>query len=83
MVYPVIVMVIALAIMVFLLTVIVPKFEQIFTDMLGSKDRLPGLTKFVINLSGNLSPTLSLLVLVICVFCYLYSFQNKRRKKIS
>ena len=55
MVYPVIVMVIALAIMVFLLTVIVPKFEQIFTDMLGSKDRLPGLTKFVINLSGNLS----------------------------
>jgi type IV pilus assembly protein PilC len=55
MVYPVIVMVIAMSIMVFLLTVIVPKFEQIFTDMLGSKDRLPGLTKFVINLSGNLS----------------------------
>ena len=58
MVYPVIVMVIALAIMVFLLTVIVPKFEQIFTDMLGSKDRLPGLTKFVINLSGNLQANL-------------------------
>ncbi|MFP6872213.1 MAG: type II secretion system F family protein [Verrucomicrobiales bacterium] len=54
MVYPVIVMIIASAIMVFLLTVIVPKFESIFEDMLGSRDALPGLTKFVINLSANL-----------------------------
>jgi type IV pilus assembly protein PilC len=58
MVYPVIVMVIASAIMVFLLVVIVPRFEQIFTDMLGSADRLPGLTKFVIGLSKNLGSNL-------------------------
>ena len=58
MVYPVIVMVIACAIMVFLLVVIVPRFEQIFTDMLGSADRLPGLTKFVISLSKNLGSNL-------------------------
>jgi len=55
MVYPVIVMVIAMSIMVFLLTVIVPKFKKIFEDMLGSADKLPGLTKFVINLSEKLS----------------------------
>ena len=55
MVYPVIVMVIAMSIMVFLLTVIVPKFKKIFEDMLGSADKLPGLTKFVINLSETLS----------------------------
>ena len=55
MVYPVIVMVIAMSIMVFLLTVIVPKFKKIFEDMLGSADKLPGLTKFVINLSEQLS----------------------------
>ncbi len=55
MVYPVIVMVIACGIMVFLLTYIVPKFKKIFEDMLGSADKLPGLTKFVMNLSSNLN----------------------------
>ena len=53
MVYPVIVMVIAVSIMIFLLTVIVPKFKQIFKDMLGDEKHLPGLTKFVINLSEH------------------------------
>ncbi len=51
MVYPLIVMFIAVAIMIFLMTVIVPKFEKIFEDMLGSKDKLPDLTKFVIGFS--------------------------------
>ncbi len=55
MVYPLIVMVIAGGIMVFLLTYIVPKFKKIFEDMLGSADKLPGLTKFVMNLSSNLN----------------------------
>jgi type IV pilus assembly protein PilC len=51
MVYPVIVMVIAVGIMVFLMTVIVPKFEKIFEDMLGSRDKLPEITKAVIGFS--------------------------------
>ncbi|MEM7013905.1 MAG: type II secretion system F family protein [Verrucomicrobiota bacterium] len=51
MAYPVIVMIIAVAILIFLLAVIVPKFEKIFNDMLGGAE-LPGLTKFVIALSG-------------------------------
>jgi type IV pilus assembly protein PilC len=50
MVYPMIVMTMALAIMVFLLVFIVPKFEAIFHDMLGDKP-LPGITLFVINVS--------------------------------
>ena len=49
--YPVIVLVIAIAIMGFLLVFIVPKFEQIFKDMLGGKP-LPGLTQFVIAASN-------------------------------
>ncbi len=49
--YPVIVLVIAVAIMGFLLVYIVPKFEQIFADMLGGK-ALPGLTQFVIGTSN-------------------------------
>lgn len=72
MVYPVIVMVIAMAIMVFLLTVIVPKFQQIFEDMLGSADELPGLTKFVINLSGNLTKNIIPLAIAIVVIFVLW-----------
>jgi type IV pilus assembly protein PilC len=50
MVYPTIVMVMAVSIMAFLLVFIVPKFEQIFHDMLGDKP-LPGITQFVIGVS--------------------------------
>jgi len=49
--YPVIVLLIALVIMAFLLVFIVPKFEQIFKDMLGGKP-LPALTQFVIEASN-------------------------------
>jgi type IV pilus assembly protein PilC len=48
--YPVIVLLIAIVIMAFLLVFIVPKFEQIFHDMLNGKP-LPGLTQFVIDVS--------------------------------
>ncbi len=50
MVYPIIVMIMAVAIMVFLLIFIVPKFEAIFHDMLGDKP-LPAITLFVIGVS--------------------------------
>jgi type IV pilus assembly protein PilC len=54
MVYPLIVLVLAVAIMAFLLVFIVPKFEQIFKDMLGDKP-LPGITLFVIGASNAVS----------------------------
>jgi type IV pilus assembly protein PilC len=50
MVYPAIVMIMAVGIMAFLLIYIVPKFEAIFHDMLGDKP-LPGITRFVIAVS--------------------------------
>lgn len=50
MVYPVIVIVIAVGILIFLMAVIVPRFERIFAEMLGDKP-LPGITQFVINMS--------------------------------
>jgi type IV pilus assembly protein PilC len=50
MMYPAIVLVIALIIMGFLLVFIVPKFEQIFADMLGGKP-LPLLTQIVVGAS--------------------------------
>src|SRR6266699_2996895 len=53
MVYPLIVMTMAVAIMGFLLVFIVPKFEAIFHDMLGNKP-LPAVTQFVIGVSNAL-----------------------------
>ena len=49
--YPIIVLFIAVVIMAFLLVFIVPKFEQIFRDMLNGKP-LPALTQFVIGASN-------------------------------
>src|SRR2546425_1382713 len=51
MVYPIIVMTMAIAIMGFLLVFIVPTFEAIFHDMLGDKP-LPTITLFVIGVSN-------------------------------
>ena len=51
--YPVVVLFIAISILTFLLVFIVPKFQQIFTEMLGGKP-LPALTQFVINASDFL-----------------------------
>ena len=48
MIYPVIVLFLAMVIMAFLLVFIVPKFESIFHDMLGDKP-LPAITQFVIG----------------------------------
>ena len=62
MVYPIIVMVIAVGIMIFLMTVIVPKFEKIFEDMLGDRNKLPELTKMVIGFSRWIQDNLLILV---------------------
>ena len=51
MVYPVIVLLLAIGIMAFLLIFIVPRFETIFHDMLGDKP-LPAITLFVIGVSN-------------------------------
>ena len=50
MVYPVVVLLIAVVIVSFLMLFIVPKFEAIFADMLGGRP-LPGITQFIISLS--------------------------------
>ncbi len=61
MAYPVIVMVIAMLIMWFLLVFIVPKFEQIFKDMLGDKP-LPTITQVVIGASRTVQSNFFVIV---------------------
>ncbi len=70
--YPIIVLFIAVAIMGFLLVFIVPKFEQIFKDMLNGKP-LPGLTVFVINCSNLLKDHILIIIPVVVVLAVAYN----------
>ncbi|MEI9999266.1 MAG: type II secretion system F family protein [Verrucomicrobiota bacterium] len=71
MVYPVVVLVIAAAILTFLLIFIVPKFQQIFQDALPGKP-LPAITVFVITCSHLLVSQWYIVigVIIACVVSY-------------
>ena len=73
MIYPVIVLCLAFAIMGFLLVFIVPKFESIFHDMLGDKP-LPGITRFVIGISGFVKDRWLILIGAIIALVAAYRF---------
>ena len=51
MIYPIVVLVAAIGITAFLLVAVIPKFQQVFNDMLGGQ-ALPPITQFVIDASG-------------------------------
>ena len=51
MIYPIVVLVAAIGITAFLLVAVIPKFQQVFNDMLGGA-ALPPITQFVIDASG-------------------------------
>ena len=50
MIYPIVVLVAAIGITAFLMVTVIPKFKQVFADMLGGAE-LPAITQFVINTS--------------------------------
>ncbi|MGH8092650.1 MAG: type II secretion system F family protein [Chthoniobacterales bacterium] len=76
MIYPAIVLVLAFGIMSFLLVFIVPKFQQIFHDMLGDKP-LPAITQFVINLSDTFKDHWLILVGVLVALVAGYKFISR------
>src|SRR5919198_1911079 len=78
MVYPIIVMTMAIAIMGFLLVFIVPKFEAIFHDMLGDRP-LPIITQFVIGASNFVKNHGLLLVGAVIAAVAAYKFINRTR----
>jgi len=67
MVYPLVVLTIAVVIVAFLMLFIVPKFEAIFKDMLGGRP-LPAITQIIMDLSrfiqGNFIPIVVALVVL-------------------
>ena len=66
MVYPVVVLVLALTILSGLMIFIIPRFEKIFTDLLGDKP-LPGLTRVVISVSEFMRDGWLIIVIAVVV----------------
>src|SRR5216117_3557076 len=79
MVYPGIVMTMAMGIMGFLLVFIVPRFEVIFHDLLGDKP-LPPVTRFVIGVSGSLKNHGLVVLGVVVAVVTLYKFIGRTRR---
>src|SRR5438270_12645973 len=82
MVYPLIVMTMAIAIMAFLLVFIVPKFEAIFHDMLGDKP-LPVITIFVITISKFVQDHWLVIIGAIAVVVAGFKFANRTPRGTS
>lgn len=68
MIYPVVVLVFALGIVALLMVVVVPKFQQIFEDMLGEGSSLPALTEFVIGISDFVQEQILLTIILLVLF---------------
>ncbi|MEO8205094.1 MAG: type II secretion system F family protein [Chthoniobacterales bacterium] len=77
--YPIIVLVIAIAILTFLLVFIVPKFQQIFNDMLNGEP-LPPLTQFVIGVSELIQHHAIIIVGCVIAFVIAFKFASKTAK---
>jgi len=69
MVYPVVVLCAAVGILVFLMIYIIPKFNDIFNELLGGKE-LPPLTQFVINLSSVVAHRWLAIAIGVCVLIF-------------
>jgi len=79
MVYPGIVITMAMGILSFLLVFIVPRFEVIFHDLLGDKP-LPPVTRFVIGASGFMQHHGLILVGAVVVIVTVYKFIGRTRR---
>jgi len=79
MVYPIIVMTMAVGILCFLLVFIVPRFEVIFHDLLGDKP-LPPVTRFVLGVSGFMKEHGLVLLGAVVAIVVIYNFIGRTRK---
>jgi type IV pilus assembly protein PilC len=79
MVYPLIVMCLAVCILAFLLFFIVPRFEQIFKDMLGDKP-LPAITRFVIAVSNFVKDHWGIILFVVFAIVVGMKYMGRTKK---
>ena len=79
MVYPVIVLTIAIGITVFLMLFLVPKFEVMFTEMLDGA-QLPVVTRFVMGISRWCQDNIIIVIVLIVVFVIAFKLALKTEK---
>jgi type IV pilus assembly protein PilC len=76
MVYPVVVLTIALTITTGLMVFIVPKFKEIFTSLLEGAS-LPPLTQFVITISDVMKNNFLMVLIALAIFVVIYKISSK------
>ena len=79
MIYPIVVLVAAIGITAFLLVAVIPKFQQVFNDMLGGA-ALPPITQFVIDASGFVQHNGLQIFLAVGAFVVLMKIVGKTEK---
>ena len=79
MIYPIVVLVAAIGITAFLLVAVIPKFQQVFNDMLGGQ-ALPPITQFVIDASGFVQHNGLQIFLAVVAFVVLMKIVGKTEK---
>ena len=79
MIYPIVVLVAAIGITAFLLVAVIPKFQQVFNDMLGGA-ALPPITQFVIDASGFVQHDGLQIFLAVVAFVVLMKIVGKTEK---
>ena len=79
MVYPAIVLSIAIGITIFLMIFIVPKFEVMFTEMLDGA-QLPAITQFVMGISRWLQNNIIIAIIIVVVLIIAMKFVLKTEK---
>lgn len=83
MVYPSVVIVIAIGVMAVLLTFVIPAFENMFAEFGGGKDALPALTRLLIGISNSFVSYLPFLIVLVIIAVvaigYVYRRPNGKR----
>jgi len=77
--YPVAVLVVAVAILIVLMVFVVPKFEQIFHDMLGPGKELPEFTQFVLGISNMIKNHAILTLIGVVIFAVAFVLWSKTK----
>ena len=84
MVYPTVVLIVAILVMTVLLTFVIPAFENMFKDFGGGKDALPKLTQFMVALSHSFVSYLPFLVVAGIIFTvvFIYVYRTPGGKRV-
>jgi type IV pilus assembly protein PilC len=80
MVYPSVVIVIAMGVMAVLLTFVIPAFENMFAEFGGGKDALPGLTRALIAISNGFVSYLPFIIAAVIALVVTVTYVNRQPK---